>query len=179
MSDEFSVDFPHQKRTFISKLNPECPPFEPSSFSHHIQAVSQAQFSPEDNNNNLHIQSITNGHHDDQNYYSTTIHSIEPTEHSSSQAHYIQETIPDNQHSTTSYHIEPVHHDLFEHLLSQTKEDDDDSKKEENTNQNSFQQSNYSNDDEVLDTTDVEEPLNTETDLNTQPNLNEQSNEIK
>lgn len=89
MVDEYSADLPYEKRIFISKLNPESPPFEPSTYYQHIQEV----------------QPITNVH---QNYYSTTIHSIEPSEYIPTQIHYIQETKPNYQQSTTSSHIEPV-----------------------------------------------------------------------
>jgi len=125
MVDEISADLPYQKRTFISKLNPESPPFEPSTSYQHIQEVSQAKFISKDN---LHIQPITNGHQNNENYYSTTIHSIESSEHIPTQIHYIQETKPDYQQSVTSSHIEPVNISY-------------DDKKEENIDQISFQQS--------------------------------------
>jgi hypothetical protein len=102
MTDDFPA---YQKRTFISKLNPESPPFLPSSYYQHIQEVSQPKISSE---NHLHIEPITNDHHNNQNYHLATIYPIEPSEHVSTQRHYIQETTPDNQHSIVSSHIEPV-----------------------------------------------------------------------
>jgi len=156
MVDEFSIDFPYQKGTFISKLNPESPPFEPSSFYQHIQEIPQPKSTSENTNNHLHIQPITNEHQDNENYYSTTIHSIEPSEYISSQRHYIQETKPDYQQPTTSSHIEPVNISY-------------DDKKEENQNQISFQQSNN---EEVLTTIN-----DNQTSFHTQ--LNEKPNELK
>jgi hypothetical protein len=152
MVDELSVDFSDQKRTFISKLNPESPPFEPSYYYQHIQEISQPKFSSEDNQNHLHIQPIKNDHQNDQNFHSTTIHSIEPSEHVSSQIHYIQETIPDYQQPRISSHIESVNVSY-------------DDKKEENIDQISFQQSNN---EEVLNTNN-----DNQTSFDTQSNLNE------
>jgi hypothetical protein len=104
-------DFPYQKSTFISKLNPESPPFQPSSYYQQIQEVSQPNFT----SHHLHIEPITNSHQDNENYSSTTIHSIEPTEYTSSQRHYIQETTSDHQQpTTTASHIEPVDQSLTE-----------------------------------------------------------------
>jgi hypothetical protein len=130
MSDEFSSDFPYEKRMFISKLNPESAPFLPSSYYQHIQEVQQPTFSSEDHKNHLHIQPIVNGHDD---YNSTTIYSIEPSEHLSSQTHYIQETEPNNHYySTTSSHIEPVNISDAEPLTETKQEDDDTSNTEHN-----------------------------------------------
>jgi hypothetical protein len=134
MVDEFSGDVPYQKRTFISKLNPESPPFEPSSY---YQEVSQPKFPSEANNNHLHIEPIINGHRsDDENYYSTTIHSIEPSEYLVSPTHYIQETMLNVQQPTTSSHIESVNISY-------------DDQKENQTNEISFKQLNK---EEVLNT---------------------------
>ncbi|CAF4294062.1 unnamed protein product, partial [Rotaria sordida] len=97
-------------------------------------------------------QPTTNDQYDNSNYYSTTIHSIEPSEQISSQPHYIQETTSDNQHPTSSYHIEPVN----------TSHHDDD-KNEQNTNQIPFRQSTN---------------INNESNFDIQTNLNDQSNEL-
>ncbi|CAF4871150.1 unnamed protein product [Rotaria sp. Silwood1] len=169
MDDEFPTDFPSQTRTYISVLNPEATSFEPSSYSQHIQEVSKPKSFSEDNNHHLHIQSTTNDQYDNENYYSTTIHSIEPSEHISSQTHFIQETITNNQHPTSSYHIEPVNISSNDHLKQstlQTKEehDDDHQKIEQNIDEISFQQSTN---------------INNETNFDTQTNLNEISNELK
>ncbi|CAF3924366.1 unnamed protein product [Rotaria sordida] len=127
-------EFPSQTRPSISLINPESSSFEPSSYSQHIQPT-------------------TNDQYDNSNYYSTTIHSIEPSEQISSQPHYIQETTSDNQHPTSSYHIEPVN----------TSHHDDD-KNEQNTNQIPFRQSTN---------------INNESNFDIQTNLNDQSNELK
>jgi hypothetical protein len=115
MSNDFSTS---QTRTFISKLNPESPPFEPSSYYQHIQEASQPKIS---SGNHLHIQPITNGHQDNQNYYSTTIQRVEPSEHVAPPTHFIQETIPHNQYSTVSSHIQPVNIPIEE---EENKEED-------------------------------------------------------
>ncbi|UJR07620.1 hypothetical protein I4U23_011909 [Adineta vaga] len=118
MTDKFSINHPYQKRAFISKLNPESPPFQPSSFYQHIQEVSQPKPTLENYNNHLHIQSVTNGFHDNHNYSSTIIHPAESTEHQVSHPHYIEETMPNGRQSTRSTHFEPVNvswsDDLFE-----------------------------------------------------------------
>ena len=118
MTDDFPA---YQQRTFISKLNPESPPFLPSSYYQHIQEVSQPKISSD---NHLHIQPITNNHHNNQTYHSTTIHPIEPSEYVPTQRHYIQETIPDHQHSIVSSHIEPVNisYDKQEEKTTQVNE---------------------------------------------------------
>ncbi|CAF1047316.1 unnamed protein product [Adineta steineri] len=149
MGDMFSFDYPNEKRTFISKLNADSPVFYPSSFYHHIQEVTQPEFSFKDNNNHSHIQPITNGYHEHENYYSTTIHSIEPSQHHISQTSYIQEMIPNNRQSTTLSHIEPVnitHDDLSEQSLSHIKEDNE---KDEKTYQLSTQLAANFNDDNL------------------------------
>ncbi|CAF1038675.1 unnamed protein product [Adineta steineri] len=158
MGDMFSFDYPNEKRTFISKLNPDSPVFYPSSFYHHIQEVTQPEFSFKDNNNHSHIQPITNGYHEHENYYSTTIHSIEPSQHHISQTSYIQEMIPNNRQSTTLSHIEPVnitHDDLSEQSLSHIKEDNE---KDEKTYQLSTQLAANFND-ENLDKVTVKDDI--------------------
>ncbi|CAF4070693.1 unnamed protein product [Rotaria sp. Silwood2] len=170
MDDEFPTDFPSQTRTYISILNPESSSFEPSSYSQHIEEVSQPKCSSENNNHHLHIQPTTNDQYDNQNHYSTSIHSIEqPAECISSQTHFIQETISDNQHSTSSCHIEPVnicHNDQFKQPIFQTKEEEDyyDEKNEQSTNEISSQQSININNEEII---------------NNETNLNETPDELK
>ncbi|CAF1139388.1 unnamed protein product [Adineta ricciae] len=109
MTDELSIGYSYQKRSFISKLNPESPPFHPSSFYQQIQRAPQPEASLNNYNNHFHIQPVTNEFHDNHNYScSTTIHPIEPTDHQVSHSHYIEKMIPNSQHSTTSSHIEPL-----------------------------------------------------------------------
>lgn len=143
MVDEYLTNYPYQKRTFISKLNPESPPFQPSSYYQPIQEVSQSKLISE--NNHLNIQPITNGYQ--QNYNSTSIQSTEPSEYIPSQTHFIHETKSEYQQSTISSYIQPV-------KMSE----------EENKNQISFE--------EILDNTDrqsneipvTQSPPSTETD---------------
>ncbi|CAF1189967.1 unnamed protein product [Adineta ricciae] len=125
MTDELSIGYSYQKRSFISKLNPESPPFHPSSFYQQIQRASQPESSLNNYNNHFHIQPVTNEFYDNHNYScSTTIHPIEPTDHQVSHSHYIEKMIPNSQHPTTSSHIEPLEtsssSDLLEQPSSQT-----------------------------------------------------------
>lgn len=109
MTDDLSISHPYQKRSFISKLNPESPPFHPSSFYQHIQRAPQPASSLDNYNNHFHIQPVINEVHDNHNYScSTPIHPIEPTDHQVSHSHYIEKMIPNSQHSTTSSHIESL-----------------------------------------------------------------------
>ena len=125
MTDELSIGYSYQKRSFISKLNPESPPFHPSSFYQERQRTPQPESSLNNYNNHFHIQPVTNEFHDNHNYScSTTIYPIEPTDHQVSHSHYIEKMISDSQPSTTFSHIEPLKtspsSDLLEQSSSQT-----------------------------------------------------------
>jgi hypothetical protein len=87
-------ELPYQENTFISES------------STYYQEVSQPKFTE---SNDLYIEPITDDHQNNENYHSTTIHSIESTEPSSSANHYIQETTSNHpEPTTTASHIEPI-----------------------------------------------------------------------
>ena len=109
MSEHFSRDIPSGRRTFISTLNPECPPFEPASSYHHIQAISPATLMPENVKNSLVIEPLLNGHSNKSPSNASSIRPVEPVTFShSSTPHYMQESFPVDSSTINASHIQPA-----------------------------------------------------------------------
>ena len=109
MSEHFPRAMPPERRTFISTLNPECPPFEPSSSTHHIQAISPPTWMSENVKNSLVIEPLPNGHSNQSPSNTSSIRPVEPVifTHSST-PHHIEESLPIDSSAIHASYIQPI-----------------------------------------------------------------------
>jgi hypothetical protein len=129
MADESNPDLSNEETPFSSPINEDKHSFEPTKFS-----------TDENDHNDLHIEPIQNGDHQEN---PSNIQTVEPNENHFNETEFIQETTTNHQEPTSPSHIQPIHFS-----------DEQDSS---HSNQNSLEESNT---DITLPTqTDLQEKL--------------------
>ena len=108
-SEEHSKEFLHTNETFISTLNPECPPFQPlsSSSCQSIEEVSSnVPDTLNDDKNEFHIEPTVIDHSSIDYLHSNGIYSDQSNENILSNTYHIKEINQDECQRISSTHIE-------------------------------------------------------------------------